>query len=105
MKTIPSIRSFVEQLNPIYFWDVDWSRLDPQTGRRLIIERIFTRGQLHEMKLAVSYYGKYQVLTTLKDLPYLDPKTLNFVAKLFHKPLKEFRCYQRKQSGPQRWNS
>ncbi len=102
---MPSDQSFIQQLNPTIFWDVDIRGLDPQTNKRLIIERVFSLGELHEMKKLIGFYGNDEVLKVLCDLPCLDPKTMNFISHLFNKPLETFRCYQRKQSGPSHWNS
>jgi hypothetical protein len=97
--------SIITRLNPRYFWDVDLSGLDENSSCRLIIERIFTLGEIDEMKQLINFYGRVKVIDVLCSLPYLDPKTLNFVSKLFHKSVKSFRCYQLKQSRPQFWNS
>jgi hypothetical protein len=97
--------SIITRLNPRYFWDVDLSGLDEISSSRLIIERVFTMGEVHEMNLLISFYGSEKVVEVLCNLPYLDPKTLNFVSKLFHKSVKSFRCYQLKQLRPQFWNS
>jgi hypothetical protein len=97
--------SIISQINARYFWDVDHSRLDEISSSRLIIERVFSLGEVDEMNLLVSFYGREKVLKVLCNLPYLDPKTLNFVSKLFHKSVKSFRCYQLKQSRPQFWSS
>jgi hypothetical protein len=98
-------KHIITRLNPRYFWDVDLSELDEISSCRLIIERVFTLGEVNEMNLVISFYSREKVLDILCSLPYLDPKTLNFVSKLFHKSVKSFRCYQLKQSKPQFWNS
>ena len=95
----------LRKLNPQYFWDVDISSLDENSSGRLIIERTFSFGEVNEMNMVIDFYGREKVLEVLTNLAYLDPKTLNFVAKLFHKPVKSFRCYQTRQSRPQHWNS
>jgi hypothetical protein len=97
--------SIISKINPQYFWDVDLSGLDENSSCRLIIERVFTLGEINEMNLLISFYGREKVVDVICNLPYLDPKTLNFVSKLFHKSVKSFRCYQLKQSRPQHWNS
>ena len=94
---------FVKQLNPVYFWDVDYSRLDPIRSKRLIIERVFTFGTLKEISLITEFYGKKKVIETLCSLNYLEPKNLNFISFLFHIPKKDFKCYQRKRSTVQPW--
>ncbi|MGN6802074.1 MAG: DUF6922 domain-containing protein [Ginsengibacter sp.] len=91
--------------SPLLFWDIDTSKLDPEKNSRLIIERVFSLGTLNEIKKVIEEYGKEKVVDTLTCLNYLDPKTLNFVSLLFNKTKNEFRCYVRRQSGPQLWNS
>jgi len=97
--------SIISNLNPRYFWDVDMLTLDEISSCRLIIERVFTLGEINEMNRLIDFYGHDKVIDILCNLPYLDPKTLNFVSKLFNKPLKSFKCYRLKQSKPQHWNS
>ncbi|MEI6050162.1 MAG: hypothetical protein WCS03_14760 [Bacteroidota bacterium] len=71
----------------------------------MIIERVFIFGNLKEIKFLIDYYGKKEIVEELCNLNYLDPKTLNFVSKLFNKPLESFKCYTRKQLMTQHWNS
>jgi hypothetical protein len=97
--------SIISKINPQYFWDIDLLTLDENSSFRLIVERVFTLGEVNEMNLLISFYGREKVIDVLSDLSYLDPKTLNFVSKLFNKPLKSFKCYRLKQSNPQHWNS
>jgi hypothetical protein len=93
------------KINPQYFWDVDVDRLHDSNSKRLIIDRVFSLGTLDEMKLLVKHYGKSEVIKVIKCINYLDPKTFNFVTKLFSLPKKELACYIRKQSKLQHWNS
>lgn len=91
--------------SPVLFWDVDISKLDVEKNSRLIIERVFSLGTLAEMRTLIVHYGKERVINTLTSLNYLDPKTLNFASVVFDKPKNEFRCYVKRQSDPQLWNS
>jgi hypothetical protein len=96
---------FIQQFKPHLFWDVDVSELDPEASKRLIIQGVFTRGSLKDMHTVISNYGQNEVVEVLCTLNYLEPKTLNFVSKLFNTPKDKFRCYTRKQSSPQHWSS
>ena len=87
------------------FWDVDINRLDADISKRLIIERVFLLGTAKEIILVINYYGAREVVDVLKGINYIDPKTLNFVSKLFKISLQSFKCYTRKQLNPQHWNS
>ena len=95
----------ISGLNPRFFWDVDLSALKYASATRLIIERIFFLGDMKEMNQVINFYGEQKVIEALCNLAYIDPKTLNFISKLFNIPHKEFKCYQRKQSMPQLWSS
>lgn len=98
-------KTLVEKLDDRYFWDVELSNIDAKSSKRFIIERVFSLGSIADMKMVIMHYGREQVIGILTKLNYLDPKTLNFVSKLFNKPLSEFRCYLRKQSLPRFWSS
>ena len=100
-----SENSVLTELNPQYFWDVDLSGLTETSASCLIIERIFSFGDIHEINHVIHFYGKEKVVEVLCHLTYIDPKTFNFITKLFNKPAEEFRCYQRMQSKPRYWSS
>jgi hypothetical protein len=97
-------KDLVNSLKEMYFWDIDRTDPDSEISDRLIIERVFSIGDLQEIKLILDYYGEKKTVGILMSLNCLDPKTLNFVSKLFKKPKKSFKCYIRKLSMPQLWN-
>jgi hypothetical protein len=88
-----------------YFWDVDIQAIDPETSKRLIIERIFSLGTLEEVLHLIKFYGELTVIEVLQEISYLDSKTLNFVSLYFNLSLDSFKCYRRKQLMHQHWNS
>jgi len=95
----------IKKLNGQYFWDVDTSKMDPETSKRLIIERVFSLGDIKDMRRIIAYYGRKKVADELAKLNYLDPKTFNFVTVLFDKSKQDYKCYTPKRSIPQHWNS
>lgn len=97
--------NIIRDIDPRCFWDVDSSRLDPEKNARLIIERVMTIGTLDDFRRVRTFYGDERIKHVLKNLNYLDPKTLNFVSLIFDIPLESFKCYKRKQSTRQHWNS
>jgi hypothetical protein len=97
--------SIISLLNPAYFWDINLSKLEEASASRLIIERVFSLGEINEMNQVITSFGSQKVVDVLTKLPYIDPKTLNFISKIFNKPLKTFRCYRLKQLRPQFWSS
>jgi len=102
MKIQPDI---LKALNPSYFWDVDAGKLDAQKSKRLIIERVFSLGNLEEIRMLLEFYGEKEIVDTLCKVNYLDPKTLNFVSKIFNTPLEKFKCYTKAQLTRPHWNS
>jgi len=97
-------KHLVESLSSHLFWDIDFASLEPEKSKRLIIERVFSLGTSREILFITNYYGKSIVLSVLRDINYLDLKTMNFISKLFKVPIKTFKCYTRKQSIPQHWD-
>lgn len=97
-------QQLIKQLRVHHFWDVDVSRLDDVANMRLIIERIFNYGSVSEIEAVIEHYGLQTVIETVCRLSWLDPKTLNFVSKLFNLPKTAFRCYNRNQSKLQHWS-
>lgn len=94
----------IQQLNIAYFWDVDITKINEEKSKRLIIERVVNFGSLAELKLLKDYYGDKEITSTLCNLNYIDPKTLNFLVLLFHLPKSNFKCYTRAQLTHQPWN-
>ncbi|MFA6128896.1 MAG: hypothetical protein WC699_16475 [Bacteroidales bacterium] len=96
--------ALLDQLNKVYFWDIDPALLDDNNSKRLIIERIMNYGNLKDIQLITSHYGLDEVKTILCSLNYIDPKTLNFISLLFHIPKTRFKCYSRKLSTGRHWS-
>lgn len=98
------MHTLLEQLNRAHFWDIDIATMDAEKSKRLIIERIFSYGNLDEIKLIKNYYGLNEIMSILCNLNYIDPKTLNFISLLFQLPKTKFKCFAKNQSTGQPWN-
>lgn len=85
------------------FWDIDPEKLDEQKNKRIIIERVVNFGNLADFKSIINFYGKEAIMNTIRNLNYIDPKTLNFLSILFKIPKSGFKCYTKKQSIKQHW--
>lgn len=93
----------LQYLKPHYFWDVDISGLDFHANKQLIINRVVTLGSFKEIMLIVDLFGKDGFINEVKKIN-LDPKTLNFISRVFNIPKTEFICYTRMSSTPRHWN-
>lgn len=94
----------LENLNKVYFWDIEFNTLDKKNSARLIIERIINLGNLDDIHLIKGIYSIDEIKSTLCNLKYMDPKTLNFASKLFNIPKTRFKCYTKKQPVLIHWN-
>jgi hypothetical protein len=92
------MENILQHINPVYFWDIDISKMDAQKNQRLIIERVINFGNSDELSLIMNFYGKETIMNTICCLNFLDDKTLNFFSLYFKIPKKQFKCYSKKQS-------
>lgn len=86
--------------NPRIFWDVDHTQMDYDAKANFIIERVFERGDVQDIRNCRRYYGDEKVTTALLNAKYLPLETIHFVSALIDKPLEEFRCYILRQLNP-----
>jgi hypothetical protein len=98
------MEELLQQINPAYFWDVNIDLLDENKSKKLIIERVFSLGSLHEIDLIHNFYGKETVVMMLKSMAYIDPKTLNYISIKYNVPKSRFKCHRRKQSMRGFWD-
>ena len=62
------------------FWDVPVKNLNLKSHRRLIIERVFARGNLDEYIQLVNYYSEQEIKLVIIRARTFDKKTLNFIS-------------------------
>ena len=92
-----------EQIRKELFWDIDRVTLDTKKNRRLIIDRVLQYGNLSELKYIFSLYGTGVITEEVKQIGYLDPKTLEFVSSYLDINKEELKCFTKKQSSPTYW--
>jgi hypothetical protein len=85
------------------FWDIDFDKIDLTKHRRIIIERVLTLGTLDEFRFLLKSYAEQTLVDEIKQIGYLDPKTLNFVVNFFPVEKTQLKCYTRKQLTDQHW--
>ena len=86
------------------FWEYDINSLNPAEDYATIIPRISMRGSYDEWLEMRKYYGDEKIIQVLKQVRYLDAKTLHFISSLFDIPKEEFRCYIMKRLNPVPWD-
>jgi hypothetical protein len=83
----------LRNLSQYLFWDYNVDMLDPNVDKRLILERVFTRGTENDEKEIFSFYGKETIMNTILDVQYFDKKTLNYLSVIFGISKEQFKCY------------
>lgn len=71
------------------FWDIDVDKINPDQHKDFIIQRVFVRGGMIDIKRLFSYYSKNEIVTSLKKSRELDKVTHNFCINYFHIPKEE----------------
>jgi len=82
------------------FWDVDFGKLDYDAKANFVIERVFERGDVEDIRQCRRYYGEEKVKTALLTAKFLPLQTIHFASAIIDKPIEEFRCYILRQLNP-----
>lgn len=86
--------------NKRIFWDVDFEKLDYDTKYRFVIERVFDRGDVEDIRNCRRYYGDEKVAEVLLNAKFLSETTMYLASAVINRPLKDFRCYTLRQLNP-----
>lgn len=82
------------------FWDVDYDRLDIDAKWRFVIERVFERGDVDDIRQCRRYYGDERVRTALLEAKFLPEHRLPLASAVVNEPLENFRCFILRRSQP-----
>ena len=82
------------------FWDVNFEQLDYDAKASFVIERVFERGDVEDIRQCRRYYGDEKVTEALLKAKYLPLHTIHFASAVIDKPIEEFRCYTLRQLNP-----
>jgi len=86
--------------NKRIFWDVNFEKLDYTAHANFIIERVFERGDVEDIRQCRRYYGDEKVTAILLHAKFLPEHRIHLASAVIDKPLNEFRCYILRQSNP-----
>ena len=92
------------KVKPIFnkriFWDVVFDTIDYDAKANFVIERVFERGDVADIRNCRRYYGDEKITTALLNAKFLPEVTMYLASAVINKPLKDFRCYALRQSNP-----
>ncbi len=82
------------------FWDVVFENIDYDAKANFVIERVFERGDVPDIRNCRRYYGDEKVTEALLNAKFLPEVTMYLASAVIDKPLNEFRCYKLRQLNP-----
>jgi hypothetical protein len=85
------------------FWDVNFDTLDYEERANFIIERVFERGDVEDIRNCRRYYGEEKICYALLNARFLSLPTIYLAAAVIDRPLTDFRCYKPKRLNPEHW--
>ena len=86
--------------NKRIFWDVVFENIDYDAKANFVIERVFERGDVDDIRNCRRYYGDEKVAEALLNAKFLPEYTMYLASAVINRPLKDFRCYILRQSNP-----
>jgi hypothetical protein len=99
------LRGMSDKTKPIFdhriFWDVNFDNLDYDLKANFVIERIFERGDVNDIRQCRRYYGDDKITQVLLKAKYLPEHRIHLASAIINKPLQEFRCYILRKSNPE----
>lgn len=90
-------------LDPKIFWDTRFEELDYEKYANFIIERVFERGDVEDIRQTRRFYGDEKVKEALKNAKYIPEHKWGLAESIVEEPIEKFRCYTTKQSFPGLW--
>ncbi len=83
------------------FWDVRFESIDYDTKANFVIERVFERGDVDDIRNCRRYYGDDKVREALLKAKYLPLTRIYLASAVIDRPIEEFRCYKLRQLNPE----
>ena len=83
------------------FWDVDFENIDYDTKANFVIERVFDRGDVQDIRNCRRYYGDEKVTEALLNAKFLSETSMYLASAVINRPITDFRCYTLRLSNPQ----
>lgn len=91
------------RLNNRIFWDIDFNKIDYEKSYRSVIERVFERGDVEDIREVRRYYGDTKIIGALTTAKWLRYDIFVFCRNLFGLKSEDFRCYTLRQLSGIPW--
>lgn len=86
--------------HPRIFWDVDFEKIDYDAKARFVIERVFERGDVDDIRNCRRYYGDEKITEVLLNAKFLPLTRIYLSSAVINRPINDFRCYTLRQLNP-----
>ncbi|OFX17383.1 MAG: hypothetical protein A2033_15170 [Bacteroidetes bacterium GWA2_31_9] len=83
------------------FWDINFDNIDYKGNANFIIERVFERGEIDDIRQCRRYYGDNKIKEVLLNSKYIIQSRLHLIAAIIDQPIQNFKCYKLQQSNPE----
>jgi len=94
-----------QKVKPIFnkriFWDVNFEEIDYDAKANFVIERVFERGDVEDIRQCRRYYSEEKITSALLNARFLPLHTIHFASAIIDKPINEFRCYKLRLLNPE----
>ncbi len=74
--------------------------MDLDLRANFVIERVFERGDVEDIRQCRRYFGDDKVTTALLNARFLPEHTIHLASAVIDKPITDFRCYTLRQLNP-----
>jgi hypothetical protein len=82
------------------FWDVVFENIDYTVKANFVIERVFERGDVEDIRNCRRYYGDEKITAVLLNAKFLSETRMYLASAIINRPLKDFKCYILRQLNP-----
>ncbi len=89
--------------NKRIFWDVNFETMDYDKKAGFVIERVFERGDVEDIRQCRRYYGDEMISNALTNAKWLSLSTICLATALFNNELTDYKCYNTAQLNPMHW--
>ncbi len=83
------------------FWDVNFENLDYDAKANFIIERVFERGDVEDIRNTRRYYGDEKIQGALTNAKWLSLPTIYLASAVLMNELTDYKCYTQILSNPE----
>jgi hypothetical protein len=91
-----------EKKKPVFdkriFWDVVFEKIDYDAKAAFVIERVFERGDVEDIRQCRRFYGDKKIESALTQAKWLSLPAIYLACAVINNNLTDYRCYINQQS-------